>query len=589
MKRLMLLLFFVFFNLLYADQGDAPLTDISSIEKNERQEDIALSLNCMSPSQAPILEKIEIVSKREDIDKTHKRCDQNYEVDSFLKNPEESYVYVNAVLPGDGKNFRKKLERKYLRCELTKETIANIKSEILNYYIDQGFPFTKVRTPKQVISSGSLVIEIYESTVGKIVIKDNKWTKTSNIKKYIRLKEGEKINTRTVDDDLFWLNRDPFQQIFLIYEAGEEPLTTDLDFVVSDRIPFRLYSGIDNTGNHVTGVQRFYAGLNAKFSPSQRVNFQYTASYDFKSLTAYTGQYYAKLPWRHELEFLGGYSRVHARSRLPGLTANMEKVKTTGFSAQVSMRYLIPLKSYKTFLHDWSWGMDFKRTNNNLDLGGVPILAGLVNLTQLMLNYNTAFTTRNLDISWEIEGYWSPGRIVSDQTDALYRELRPFAKIKYGYWRSTFSLNWLAPHDFRFLLFLRGQYATNNLLPSEEYGLGGYNTVRGYDERIVNGDNAFVGNIELHMPAFSILKGLCKHIKAEEKFRFLAFFDYGMASQHKAIPDSKKFYHLYSAGPGIDYKITPYLFARVDWGFKIKHIPQDTSTQKVHFSLIGGF
>lgn len=41
----------------------------------------------------------------------------------------------------------------------------------------------------------------------------------------------------------------------------------------------------------------------------------------------------------------------------------------------------------------------------------------------------------------------------------------------------------------------RGQLASTNLLPSEQMGLGGYNSVRGYLERQVNVDNGLIVNL----------------------------------------------------------------------------------------------
>lgn len=45
------------------------------------------------------------------------------------------------------------------------------------------------------------------------------------------------------------------------------------------------------------------------------------------------------------------------------------RFRTHGFSLQTSLRYDIPLKPHLNFLHEVTWGFDFKRTNNNLDLG----------------------------------------------------------------------------------------------------------------------------------------------------------------------------------------------------------------------------
>ena len=103
-------------------------------------------------------------------------------------------------------------------------------------------------------------------------------------------------------------------------------------------------------------------------------------------------------------------------------------------------------------------------------------------------------------ISFEIEGFCSPGKWIPDQTNDDYQTIRPFAKVRYGYFRSTYSLIWRFYKAWAIHNNLRGQISSTNLLPSEQYGLGGYNTVRGYPEREYNSDDAFIYNIEMRTP-----------------------------------------------------------------------------------------
>ena len=165
------------------------------------------------------------------------------------------------------------------------------------------------------------------------------------------------------------------------------------------------------------------------------------------------------------------------------------------------------------------------------------------------------YTTSALSLSFEIEGFCSPGTWVSDQTNADYQSLRPFAKNQYVYARTAFTLIYKFYQEWALHNYFRGQVASCNLLPSEEYGLGGYNTVRGYKERIVNGDNAFIWNLELRTPPVSILNALAGWKKFNDTFQFLLFYDYGLSGVRHAAPSQPKTSYLMSIGPGVRYNV----------------------------------
>ncbi len=94
----------------------------------------------------------------------------------------------------------------------------------------------------------------------------------------------------------------------------------------------------------------------------------------------------------------------------------------------------------------------------------------------------------------------------------------------------------------------------------------GYNAVRGYEERILNLDNAVILNLAYETPHFSPGRtfGLCKEW---DELYFLAFFDYGVGSNHQPM----QMRDLASVGPGVRYQIDRFFTARFDYGFQLWH------------------
>jgi len=100
-------------------------------------------------------------------------------------------------------------------------------------------------------------------------------------------------------------------------------------------------------------------------------------------------------------------------------------------------------------------------------------------------------------------------------------------------------------------------------------GMGGYQTVRGYDERAANGDDGFLISTEVATPPVS-LAHLLGNQKIKDQLQFLGFVDYGGTSLHQITPaDVNPNSNLLGVGPGLRYVINPYLSIRFDYGFQM--------------------
>ena len=492
-------------------------------------------------------------------------------------------------LPGPFENLNRSLVF-YCKKPLNKKSISDIKKTIILFYQKNNRPIVSVQIPKQDLSSGVLQLILSEGTLGKIYCKGNKYFRNKLIEKGIQIKSGEPISVKKLNQNLYWLNRNPFRQIDAVYTPGQEKGTTDIELLTVDRFPLRIYGGIDNTGNDITGNNRIFTGFNwgNAFWNDQQLSYQFSTSSDFKRYQSHTLYYEVPLSWRHILNIYGGYAKVDADFSVPNIDGLM--FRTHGFSVQTSLRYQIPLIPLRHCLHEMSLGFDFKRTNNNLNLDEHPIISeNNVNLTQFQMGYNLGYNTKAVSISLEIEGFWSPFKWVDDQTNLDYQSLRAYAKNKYLYTRGACSFIWRYYKNWSLHTYFRGQLANINLLPSEEYGLGGYNTVRGYKERIVNGDNALLCNLEMHTPPIKIFSYLKKNKKSNEALKLLVFFDYGISGVNRTIPGQNKTEYLMSVGPGIRYSFGPYLTLRTDWGFQLHNLELGGPKQRIDFALVVGY
>jgi hemolysin activation/secretion protein len=500
----------------------------------------------------------------------------------------EGVKVLDLSIPGDPKKLGKALEEIAIGKPISEERLTLLKHEIIRFYRNHDHPLVVVHIPEQDITDGVIQIVVLEGKLGKIRCKGNRWFNNKILHSYLDIEPGEAVTNDTLLTDVAWMNRNPFRRTDVVFTPGEEFGTTDIELVTKDRFPFRVYGGGDNTGNDATGNERWFAGFNwgNAFGCDHQLNFQYTTSSDFHNFQSYTANYYWPLPWRHIILLFGGFATVH-----PDLSCKDKEFgifKSHGHSGQASFRYQIPLgKLYRPKIQEIQAGFDFKNTNNNLEFIGddaIPIITKTVNIGQFAFGYNWGKETNHHKFSLALESYWSPGKIFPNQSNADFENLRPGAKNRYIYGKATLGDVYRFPINFCLALLLRGQLSSQNLLPSEQFGIGGYNTVRGYDEREVNVDNAFVGNLEVHSFPFHLFKSW------GDELLFIGFLDYGVGGNHKTLPDEKNSEFLLGVGPGIRYTINPYLSLRVDWGFPLHKLNFDNNRMsKVHFGLLASY
>lgn len=517
---------------------------------------------------------------------------------------------IDLVIPGSIASLQKKLFSLYKDRPISMELVDEIKQAVIKHYHDHGHPLVTVTAPNQELSSGSLQLIVQESCFGKVSVEGNEHFSSESLKKYIKLKSGDHIDEQTLIRNLNLINRNPFRHADLMYYPGEELGTTDLILRIKDRRTLRLYAGIDNTGVQTTGHNRLYAGINLGdvFKRGDIFGYQYTSSDDFSQFQAHTMQYTGALPWDHILNVYGGYSSVDAKlSRIQASVLQSDGSSTVftrtargqGYSGQASLRYLIPFFLSRYLLHDVIVGFDWKRMNNRTVFGGLfPIVGKNATLTQLVLGYVGDYQRSHYRLDFETNFYFSPASFLPDQTNHNYQSLTPKAKTHYIYWHGSLISLIKLPREFSLRLRSEGQISSANLLPSEEFGLGGYETVRGYSERVVNKENILLLSGEMRSPPIHLINRIKSRRKIPtDALQALIFIDYAVGRNKFSItPDSppqdfpQQTEWLMGIGPGLRYTIDPFLTARLDWGFKLhKNKAIGQKSQKIHFAVTASY
>lgn len=488
----------------------------------------------------------------------------------------------------DHPDFRQMVESRFLGKALTENTVRDLEDAIILYCRNKGKLLVDVIMPVQDIGNGVLQVWFLEGKVGKVTVKNEgvKWFHDQFIKSGVHLRPAESLDSTELSKDLDWLNNNPFRQVDVVFKPGEKLGLTDVELDVNDRLPFRPYVGYEDSGTRFTGPDRLIGGFNwgnALFLDHQ-LNYQYTTDTHFDLIHAHSMSYVAPLPWRHTITLYGAY--VDAKAKLPegGIGAD-------GTSWQVSGRYSVPLPDVQTYRHQVALGFDFKRGNNDLLAGGSRV-ASDTDIAQFVLAYSGSLPDRFGKTSGGLELYYSPGDLTEFNNNEDFggvNGLRQASKANYFYGRINAERVTRLPWNFSWLLNASGQYSTERLLPSEELALGGYNTVRGYDERVVLGDIGWIVNNEIRSPAIPLAE-LLNVPGVHDQLQLLAFFDYGYLHVRNSQPsDDHRNPTLYSTGVGLRYSLRHNLSVRFDYGFPLTEKGLNERDSRMHLGALLSF
>lgn len=481
------------------------------------------------------------------------------------------------------KDLEKELTPFLSSLSLTADGAKELCEAVAAHYRDSEDLRVAVSMPDQDNSNGVAQLVVTPQRVGELNVKNNQYTESNNVKKWVRLAKSEPVNEKTLAQDLGWINSNPFRSVKVDYQASENPAVTNVDLIVSDKKSWKVSSGVDNTGTNPIGPIRIFGKLDVNdfIFTDHMLNIQATTADHYKEYQGYTVQYTAPLPWRNTLRIFGSYTATDP-DRAPFPQKHRETFQASG-------RYAIPQWFGTNLWVDqitYDLGYDFKGTNTNIlfEDDAAPVQKMLAYIGQITSSVNAVRARGGNKITAGAELVGSPGRYLPHQTDADFNNLRADATPVYLYSRLSFGVDQKLPEDWKVTLLGRAQLSVSNLLPSEQFSLGGFSTVRGYDERVVNGDNAVCGNLEIRTPEFAVA-GIWMP-KFGDSLSILGFVDAGYAWYREAVADTPTAQSLLGFGPGIRYNVSNYFTSRLDVGFPLLEVEKDSGKPHVHFNAI---
>ena len=446
-------------------------------------------------------------------------------------------------------------------------------------YLERGYSAVRVMLPEQELNRGEVRMQVVDATLRMIRVEGNKLFDTANVRRGLpTLKEGASPNTHRIGENIQLANENPAKQVNVRLEAADEEGKVDAVVRVTEDSPVRYSAFVDSSGNAQTGYYRIGAGyMNANMRDrDEMLTLQLITSPDHLSDVLIFGAGY-RIPvyaTGGAIEAVLAYSDVNSGT-VPGL------LSVSGAGTIFGLRYSQVLPRIEAYEQKASIGIDYRAFRQNVTrVGGVDKLLPDITVRPLTLAYAGRYSRVGREVS--VSGSYSknfPGGGDSDQ--AAFDGNRANARSAYSIWRLGGGWTEALPRDFLLRGAFNWQYTWDRLTPVEQFGMGGADSVRGYNEREVASDKGHRVSVEGYSPDFG------ERIGGNWKARALAFVDWARGRDVVPERDNQNGKNgLASVGLGARLNEGKALSLRVDWAHALNAAgTRPEGKDKVFFSI----
>jgi hemolysin activation/secretion protein len=431
-------------------------------------------------------------------------------------------------------------------------------------YHKRGYTTVRVTLPEQKLENGIVHFVVIEARITSVKVEGNKFFDEKNIRRSIpALREGELPDMDEISKSLKVANEHPAKKISMLLEPGENDNEITADLKVIDEKAWTVSLMGDNTGNDATGVYR--AGVllqyNNLFNLDHLATLQYITSPEKADKVTILGFGY-RIPlytFGDSIDLYTSYSDVDSGT----IYAGTSDIQVSGRGVSFGARYNQNLKRIGRYEQKLSYGLDYCKYENNADISATLNMDTDVIVHPASLTYAGNFqftggqTGFNMSLTRNIPGG-------TDGQDEDFQRVRAGASANYTIFRYGANFSYAFPADIQLHLLFKGQYTNDPLIPGEQFGLGGVNSVRGFQEREVSDDRGNSGQIELYSPDICKLMNISKAM-----FRMLIFYDVGEVSRVSPLPSEESYTAIASVGPGARLELGKNFSLATDYGYGI--------------------
>jgi hemolysin activation/secretion protein len=420
---------------------------------------------------------------------------------------EATFTIKKFVIEGSNLFSDEKLQdqvRNFIGRNKTVADVEGARDALERFFHDQGYPTVVVNIPEQKVESRTIRLEIIENHIGTVTVTGNKWFTTEKIMRDLpSLAPGSVIRIKDVQNEVNRLNKNPDFKVIPEMQPGKAPETVDVLLKVRETPPVHGSLELNNRATHDTTDLRLNAALRYDnlWQREHSLSTQYqVAPENPVDIQVASGTYSLPAPWDTDdrLVMYGVWSNNN--------TASGAGFNNLGKGIIIGARVILPLRPVGDYNHTLVTGVDYKNFQQTTTQNGSAGVSSPVAYLPFSIAYSASladssgFTSFNAGATAVFRG--------AVTNPHQFENARFEARGNYIFMTAGVERTQKLPKEFSLLVKLDGQLADQPLISYDEYMAGGMESVRGYWESELAGDNAIHSVVELSTP--DLLKGFGK-------------------------------------------------------------------------------
>ena len=467
------------------------------------------------------------------------------------------------------------------RTVTVRELIAATNA-ITQLYQQQGYLTSRAVLPPQQITNGTVQILAIEGSIEDIQIEGNKRIDSNYIRQRIRL-ERSPLQVSELEDRLRLLRIDPlFDNLEASLQAGSDLGQSILIVEVIEANPFFGSTSFDNYSPPSIGSQRL--GIDLGIRDVSGFGDYFTASYD-RSTTG--GLDLWDLNYSLPLNADNGTLALRAVISHTEVTEDeFEQFDIEGNSELYEISFRQPLVKTPRqefalslgFSHRDGQTFIFDRVTQDFGIGSDESGVGRTSV----FRFGQDYLKRDLQGAWSLRSQFSLGTGLFDATT----NADPIPDSRFISWQGQVQ-RFQRLSDRQLLIVTANlQLTPDSLLSSEQFIIGGGQSVRGYTQNVRSSDNGFRFSIEDRIAVVRDSQNI-------PILQIAPFFDSGNVWNSSDNPNElSDCIFLSSIGLGVLWQPIPKLDLRLDYALSLVDLDENSDSLQddgFNFSLGYGF
>jgi hemolysin activation/secretion protein len=440
------------------------------------------------------------------------------------------------------------------------EELKNLADAITQLYWDQGYLTSRAILADQPISDGSdgvVQIRVIESTLEKenIKVEGTQRTNSNYVRSRIYLGIRKPLNTGDIEKQLRLLQTDPlFSKVEGILNPGTDG-QNNLVVKVTEAEPFKVALSADNYSPPSIGSERF--GINSTYRNLTGWGDELAASYYF---TPRGGSNIYDLSYRLPVNAMNGTLQLRTSiNNNKVIQEPFSSFKIQGESQLYEINFRQPL--VRSLQQELALSLGFTVQNGQTFTFAGPTAFGFGpddqgNSRTRVLKFGQEYLAQDTQGAWSLSSLFSLGIDVFDAT----KNAAPIPDGQFFSWLGQIQRVQRFSDDYLLISQAEIQLTPNGLLPSQQFVIGGGQSVRGYRQNVRAGDNGVRFVLENQLT-------IHKDERGNPLIKIAPFLDLGYVWNTNDNPNRlQRQTFLASTGVGVSWQLIPNLNMRLDYG-----------------------